>query len=331
MCHQKKKIRWIPIDYLFDTLKPDSVSLNYLAYIFQESTKYSGSYLFSTMYIPVKVVTAAGISDTYSYINIGLSPSELAVLYWTKFSGYYLLGDYCDKDFIFQVDKIKLRITAIFQENLGKYLKLLELQGYEYNPLWNVDGTEIRQNLENRGVNNIEYGGLDTIVGTQYRDTKTTRNTSTYDGLSKEEWNDENAGNGVAPVANAVEYVREITEGTDKGKLEVVAPSLSGKPESVLYNTNGHKSGTKYIHQTAKNIVDGSEVDYAVAASDTAFGTALVGADKMYLEKYIRQGNIGVTKTTDLIESQRNLLKYSIVSEFFKDINEAILIAIYDF
>lgn len=326
---KSKKRMMIPIDYLYDT--PYDIQSNLLTFLFGECTKFNGSKLFSTVYIPVKTVTDQGLSENYSYINVGLSPAEIAKLYWQKYSGMSLLGNYVGNSDEAQINTILDGFYSVFLENLGKYLKWIEVHGYEYNPLWNVDGTEIRQEIENSGINDIEYGGIDSNVGAQYRDTKTTRNTATFDGTTKKEWEDTSGGDGVAPAANAVEYVREITEGADKGKLEVVAPSLSGSPESVLYNTNGHKNSTKYIHQMAKNIVDGTEVDYAVAASDTAFGTALVGADRMHLEKYIRQGNIGVTKTTELIQAQRDLVRFSLIQEFFDDVNGPNLIGIYNF
>lgn len=331
-----KMKRPIPIDWLFETATPEDPTISYLTHIFAESTKFSvfgSTNLFDTMYLPVKEVTSSGISDTYRYINVGLTNSQLAKLYFTLFSGNSLLGDTYGKTDEQQVAAIILRFHAIFSENLGKYLKWIELNGYEYNPLWNVDGTEIKQNMENRGVNDVEYGGIDSNVGAQYSDTKTTHNISAFNNTgTRENYNDTRAGNGAGPVASSVEYVREITEeGDTKGQLEVVAPTLTGTPESVLYNTNGHKTSTKYTHRTAKNIVSGAEAEYAVSASDTAFGTALVGADRMYLEKYVRQGNIGVTKTTDLIESSRTLLKFSIIQEFFSDINEPNLIGLYNY
>ena len=325
---KSKKRMMIPIDYLYDS--PYDVGGNLLMHLFDQCTRWNSGHLFDSVYIPVKLVTSTGMAANYSYINVGLNATEMANLYWQKYSGMSLLGNYVGKSADYQFNAILYAFSAVFYENLGKYLKWIEVHGYEYNPLWNVDGTEIRQEIENSGINDIEYGGIDSNVGAQYRDTKTTRNTATFDGTTKKEWEDTSGGDGVAPAANSVEYVREITEGADKGKLEVVAPSLSGSPESVLYNTNGHKNSTKYIHQTAKNIVDGSEVDYAVAASDTAFGTALVGADRMHLEKYIRQGNIGVTKTTELIQAQRDLVRFSLIQEFFDDVNGPNLIGIYN-
>ena len=49
----------------------------------------------------------------------------------------------------------------------------------------------------------------------------------------------------------------------------------------------------------------------------------------MEIEKLIRQGNIGVTKTTELIESQRELIQHSIVDEYFNDLNKIILVGVY--
>lgn len=56
---------------------------------------------------------------------------------------------------------------------------------------------------------------------------------------------------------------------------------------------------------------------------------AITGGDYSHIEKRIRQGNIGVTQTTQLIESERNLVKFNIIQEFFNDINKQLLIGIY--
>jgi len=71
---------------------------------------------------------------------------------------------------------------------------------------------------------------------------------------------------------------------------------MSNVSSESMTNAGG-KSSTVYVHNTAKNLENGQEVEYVVNVTDTAFGQALVGGDKMHLEKYVRQGNIGVTKT----------------------------------
>ena len=140
------------VDYYYKTELPSEdpdVHVSLLTDIFETATVYGGINLFEDIYIPVKLVTSSGLADDWSYMNIGLDADEIADIYYAQYSGNFLLD----------ID-LKKRIKAIFKKNVGKYLKLLEVQGYTYNPLWNVDGTEIRQQLENNGTNDTEYGGV---------------------------------------------------------------------------------------------------------------------------------------------------------------------------
>ena len=66
-----------------------------------------------------------------------------------------------------------------------------------------------------------------------------------------------------------------------------------------------------------------------MAAKDSAFGVAIEGAERYYAEKRIRQGNIGITKTTELIQSQRDIVRFNILDEFFKDLEREIIVGIY--
>ena len=319
-------------DYYFNNVP--GTDYTYLSDIFSSGTLYQNTPLFSSIYIPIKQVTSEGLAEDYSYIDIGLTSDEIADIYYAQYSGNYLLGkNPAYKDMIDDEEIVIKRVKGIFNKNLGKYLRLLELEGYEYNPLWNVDGTEIRQNLENRGVNDVEYGGIDSSVGTSFSGASTTRDTSSYDGAVKREWEESTSGNQTTPTANSIEYVREITEGNDKGKLETVSPTLTGSPSQSYYNTLGHKTKTTNIHNEAMNkiLVSGDYQDehYVVNVKDTAFGSQLIGGDKMFIEKYIRQGNIGVTKTTELIASQRDIVRFVLLQQFFDDINDVVLIGLY--
>lgn len=270
------------VDEYWSTFLPDVLpKKTYLEDMLDYGTSYNSGNLFTNLYIPVRLVTSEGISDEYTYLNTGLTITELADLYWTQYSGNYLLDTSVD---IGQAaPRIKTRIRAIFKKNLGKYLKLIEVGGYEYNPLWNVDGTEKRQTLSNEGINNASS----TYTPTNF---ELEHSSAPFDSDTlKKDWTEKQNGT--------------------------------------------YTNSTTYTHNLAKNIDDSSttptEVDYVVQAPDTAFGYKLIGGDRMYVEKYVRQGNIGVTKTTELIRDQRETLKFSVVQEFFDDINEEILIGIY--
>ena len=258
----------------------ETYNIDFLEEIFKSATntgtELSPSYLFSSIMLPVRDYDSQTqkLKDTYTYYNVGVSPKEMSDIYWAQYSGNYLIGAGCNKTVVEDINQLTLRCKAIFKKYYGKYLKLIEMQGLEWNPLWNVDGTEIRQVLENTG----------TVDSTTTPTTTLTHETTPYDGGLKTEWKD----------------------------------------------TDGGTNTTTYTHNNAKNLVNGSPTDYSVLAKDTAFGTALTGGDKMHVEKYVRQGNIGVTETTKLLEDAREYLKFNVIQEFFDDINKVILIGIYD-
>lgn len=304
---------------------------NYLEEIFTDVTNVSPNddplHLFSAIMLPVRDydTTNNRLSDNYTYHNVGLTTTELADLYWTQYSGTYLIGAGRGKSLSEDSEKLKLRCRSIFRKNYGKYLKMIEMEGLVWNPLWNVDGTEIRQLLENNGTTDVESGRINTTAGVQWNDNKTTHNVSSYDDATlKLEYTDETNGSG----SNIPTGIQKVTYSNNDFSVSDQSPSgsqISRADESTV----GEKGSTKYIHNNAKNIVNGADADYTVSSGDTAFGYALTGGDKMHVEKYIRQGNIGVTETTQLLEHARNYLRFSVVQEFFNDINKVILIGIY--
>lgn len=311
------------VDEYFETAHESYQNL--LEYILYNVTLYGNTPLFNQVYIPVKRydTTTQKLADGYTYLNCGMSTSELADLYWARYSGTYLMGR--TSVLTDDADKIILRAKAVFNQNRGKYLKLIELAGLEWNPLWNVDGSEIRQLLENNGTTDVETGQINTSTGVQWNDTKTTHNVSAYNSDVKKEYEDIVSGNG-SNIPTGIQRV----EYTD-GEFTVSNQSPSGSTiASADESTNGVKGSTKYVHNLAKNLINGQESDYVVLAKDTAFGQALTGADKMHVEKLIRQGNIGVTETTTLLNHARDYLSFNVLDEFFRDINKVILIGTYD-
>ena len=248
-------------------------------------------YFFTQIWLPVKEMTEQGIANDWTYKNIGLTVTELADAYQTFYGFNRLSVPLIETQGYQSCYELGEKIKSVFLMNKGKYLKLLELQGYTYNPLFNVDGVEIRQSLENQGINNVTNQSVSSGRSLQDQNQKSTHNVSAY----------------------------ELESETPDTYSDVAGQTAS-------YGASGNF--TKYEHNNAHNGVTGHE-EYTVDAKDTAFGEALVGGDKMHNEKYIRQGNIGVTKTQELIEAERQNLKYSIVKEFFDDINAQILVGIY--
>ena len=279
-------------------------------------------YFFTQIWLPVKEVTEQGIADDWTYQNIGLTVTELADAYQTFYGFNRLSVPLIETQGYQSAYELGEKIKSVFLMNKGKYLKLLELQGYTYNPLFNVDGVEIRQSLENNGINNVTTSAGSFGRGLREENNKLTHNVSAYDSTTKEEYNDTTIGQ------ESDHDLPQLSYDPTTGNLTSPNPKEynNAAERNASYAASG--SSTKYDHQTAKNGANHDE-EYEVDAKDTAFNQALVGGDKMHNEKYIRQGNIGVTKTQELIEAERQNLRYSVVKEFFDDINAQILVGIY--
>lgn len=119
------------------------------------------SNFFSSVYIPVKTPTSSGMPATYTYQNVGLSDSQLSIIYGQLYSANYLVEPLVlvstdATDYATSIGRLANRINAVLLLNKPKYLKLIEADGFHWNPLWNVDGTEEYTFLENQGVNDVK-------------------------------------------------------------------------------------------------------------------------------------------------------------------------------
>lgn len=289
---------------------------NYLEDIFLDATNtqpdgYTPVHLFSTIMLPVREYdpSTQKLSDTYTYHNVGMLTAEMADLYWTQYSGCYLIGAGRGKNLDEDAEKLKLRCRSIFKKYYGKYLKLIEMEGLIWNPLWNVDGTELHQILEVHGNENDLFS--ESGASATGKNLKDTRKVTPYDGNTlKTESEEDHVGQDTStPSASA-------TYGTD---------SITSSGGQVSHaDTTSSEARASRSHRTH------DAIGYGVSAEDTAFGTAISDGDLLHTEKTVRQGNIGVTKTTELIEDARKIVTFNIVQEFFRDINRVILIGTYD-
>ena len=118
--------------------------------------------VFENVWMPVKYVTDEGIDEDWSYINIGLDADAMADVYNTQYGANYL-SEYISSNMdsvtrLEQTSKLRLKVASIVDKNQGKYLKLVELQGYTYNPLWNVDGVETTTTEYGQHVTDTDFG-----------------------------------------------------------------------------------------------------------------------------------------------------------------------------
>ena len=229
-------------------------------------------YVFEHIYCPIRLPTAAGMPDAWTYYDIGFKFTDLSEMFWAKYSGNYFEERFENQAAFLRAganneSRVLSKFIAVVRKNFDKYMRLMELQGYTYNPLFNVDGVESYASADVHG---------DETTTSKFNDTRT-HTVSTYDGQLKDEYADTTA----SPAAG--DTVEKSHTGTGLG----------------------------------------------AAAYDNPFGEAVSSADTYHVDKRVRQGNIGVTKSQELVAAQREVLRSSIIEEFFDDLERSLIIPLY--
>ena len=150
----------------------------------------------------------------------------------------------------------------------------------------------------------------------------------------------ESMGYAYNPLWNVdgVESFQYIDTHGDVTRTDSPILQVSQELQTTPYDSNTYKNTEKTINNygnTTQEQVTGltavNKETHASVTNDLIDGTvhAITGGDYSHIEKRIRQGNIGLTQTTALIESERELVKFNLIQEFFNDINKQLLVGIY--
>lgn len=209
-------------------------------------------------------------------------------------------------------------------EKLPGFIKLYEAMRANYNPIWNVDGvTGIISEDTHTGTSTDARTGNDTTTASGTDTTTASGTDSTlHSGTITNGKNvtlDQNirsgsvttAASGTDTTTNQVSTFDDVTNWKNKDKSAVGY----GKSETETYNnltdahtysdldtqTNNNTDATTYGKADATVYGRSDRTDYNSSNTETRNL-----ADK-HVEMNIRQGNIGVTKTQELLESQIDL------------------------
>lgn len=295
-----------PIEDWYDTQVGTTSKLTIL---FNNAIEQSN--VFSNIYVAIRDnPQSAEQAENFTYYNVGFNNGQISDYFVTKYGLNY---------FAYKVDStvdfnaLRLRIKSIYDSNLYKYRKLIETLGYQYNPLFNVDGVELYSNAESLG----DSSSVNTPKGT----ITTTNNPTTTHYVNAYDQN--GSGSGMS-----VDSKDEVSSNSTKQKF--LDPDSEAEGKDAYTNTTdiSHKSALnyKYNESTGEWEEDGT---FGIKKDDVAFGIDFGGPERFYAEKRIRQGNIGVTKSTELLEDQRRLVRFNILDEFFKDLEPHIVVGIY--
>lgn len=308
------------------------------------------SSVLTDIYLPIKLPTDDGTPDEYTYEKIGYTTEQIAeyydVLYGPNYLCVPLTTDGATR-YANSILELTRRIQAIYEINKPKYLKMAELYGLEWNPLWNVDGIEKYTYLENSGTNDIGntkiYGqhidnvqfnkGAQTDSGTN-SNIKTGSEAKT--GGKTETHEDTNAVTSFdsTEFANTDHNIgsKNVTSESETTNFNNVTDSGSNSDTygarqdttATTYGTHTDTDNTTITHHNALN----GENEYSGGVD--GFGNTVVGGDKYHTDIKERHGNIGVTETTKLLTDALEWYKGNILLEFYNDVNKQILVGIFD-
>lgn len=201
-------------------------------------------------------------------------------------------------------------IIRAFAINLNtrnyEYKKLYETTQLEYNPIWNVDGVTgtIHETTYNDSTNETKSGS-DTIHNTGNDDIQ-------HRGYNTEDNNNSHHTNGTGN-----------TRTVDTQKYVNTYDSIDHNPPAEYPSEHDHDSITDTINESGTDYTrnDYNSNDKTLYNSDheTEYGSAVDGSKDSYqkdLDLNIRQGNIGVTMTQQMIDAERRVALY----DFYKKV-----------
>lgn len=206
-----------------------------------------------------------------------------------------LYGDYVLRTkYALQPDKVHNDVMGLYAYNAYKYLGLYNSTQFEYNPLHNYDMTE-----------------------TSHDETNNTHNSSTDYG---EQQNTIKEGNRTDNVQHGQHTDTDNTPAITNTQQQSTSP----------YDTNAYTNTDKVTDSLGavnKTLNYGSYTDSATKGEMTTTGTNGAHTDTInnktlnsYTHYLERQGNIGVTTSMQLIQSERDLRDFSIYNVIAKDI-----------
>lgn len=256
----------------------------------------------------------------------------------------YLIGwDKTSDEMNYVVNCLYDNIYECISNNYYKWKNLYKSCVLEFNPLWNVDGTEeTTRTLEQDGTIQNKKRGSDSIAHdetNQYKRTGTdaTKHTGTNTNVksgtetvdSFEETTQANSGNDVETLAKTTTESATFYDAERNTKANGLRIETSNdKTDTTTHNTTDTET-IDLTDTTTHNTTDSETKDIDTLTSynnDDTMTRDLLDTERILLKRY---GNIGVTTTTKLLNEFREYVNFNLGKIIAHDIANSISEYIY--
>lgn len=224
------------------------------------------------------------------------------------------------------------------QDRVHSFTKMYAALLAEYNPLWNIDGVEGlvtkttrtgTDTMAHTGKDTVQASGNDTLSHTG-TDTDTLSGTDTTDHDITTDQNVRTGSEALARTGNDTD-TDQVATFDSGGNL---MPERSKRTDYLSTDTTTYNSLTDSHTLDSTDATTYGKVDTLVHGhiettahgkkDETTYNSTNTNTKNLvddYLEMKIRQGNIGVTKSTELIESEMKLRSDwdKLISQFIAD------------
>ena len=220
-------------------------------------------------------------------------------------------------------DFLKMALTTWSYKQLPVWTKLYESTMFEYNPIWNKDGTIVE--TETRNLAGTDY----TTNNTDRVDNLQDKNTRNFQDLETRNLNDQETRN-----LNDQE-TRNLTDTNSHSvygfNSSAEAPESKDVTNGTGTDTFSHtgtdttsRTGTDNISHTGTDTVDHTgrqDIDTISDKKTTDTGTVK--------HERTEQGNIGLTSTQQLIQEEREVDKFNIYDYIINDFRQRFCLTLY--
>lgn len=263
------------------------------------------------------------ISRINSYIYNNFGNRKL----FDKYFKWFKEWDGTTEDYAFLKQQIDIEVVNCFYENKYKWCNLLNSTILEFNPLWNVDGTETTERtLSQDGTVQNEKDGDDKIVKTGYDEThiiedKDITETGTITDTKTGTVSTTHTGSDTDTSSNTT---TESTSFYDTHKTIMQKQTTDTETPNITLTKTPNTSNTEDTETT--NTMTYNTEDKTVYNSNDLMTRDLGETETITIT---RSGNIGVTTTTKLLSEYRDYVDFNLLKIIAHDISNYISEGVY--
>ena len=227
-----------------------------------------------------------------------------------------LLMETAEREIIYSnLGFLKQAIGSWSKKNLPVWEELYKTTQYDYNPIWNKDGTVTETETRDLKGTNYHTDNTDRI------DNLTDKNTRDYQDKETRDYTDTET--------------RDLTDTQTKDLNDLTQENVYGFNSSTAApasKTELDQTGTDTMDYTGTDTMDHT-------GTDTVDHTGRQDIDRTYDEKTtdtgtvkherIEQGNIGLTSTQALIQEQREVVKINLMDIIINDFQKKFCLGVY--